>query len=85
MSVGHIGNLYLILQISFFTSLSGKDPKDMVRNILDRLMSNSLMVQYNLYGRGGKGKRAIQDLPKLKDVICCKSHTTQSLPVNIIS
>ncbi|XP_029968743.1 RNA-binding protein rsd1-like [Salarias fasciatus] len=40
--------------------VGGRDPKECVRKVLDRLFSNTLMAQFNMMGKGHKDKRALR-------------------------
>ncbi|KAF4115165.1 hypothetical protein G5714_002654 [Onychostoma macrolepis] len=47
----------LVLQIS---RIGGRNTKDCVHKVLDRLFTNSLMAKFNLKGKGKRGKRPLE-------------------------
>ncbi|KAJ8371745.1 hypothetical protein AAFF_G00302520 [Aldrovandia affinis] len=47
----------LVLQLS---RVGGKDLKDCVHKVLDRLFSNALLAKFNMKGKGNKGKLALE-------------------------
>ncbi|KAK9976546.1 hypothetical protein ABG768_021751 [Culter alburnus] len=47
----------LVLQLA---RIGGKDVKDCVHKVLDRLFSNFLMTQFNMKGKGKKDKMALE-------------------------
>ncbi|MEQ2191829.1 hypothetical protein XENOCAPTIV_003111 [Xenoophorus captivus] len=47
----------LVLQIA---RIGGKNTKDCVHKVLDRLFTNALMAKFNMKGKGKQGKRSLE-------------------------
>ncbi|MEQ2267935.1 hypothetical protein XENORESO_012655 [Xenotaenia resolanae] len=47
----------LVLQIA---RIGGKNNKDCVHKVLDRLFTNALMAKFNMKGKGNQGKRSLE-------------------------
>ncbi|XP_039618254.1 uncharacterized protein LOC120534736 [Polypterus senegalus] len=48
----------MVLQIA---RIGGKNTKDCVHKVLDRLFSNALMVRFNMKGKGKRGKKPLEN------------------------
>ncbi|MEQ2277818.1 hypothetical protein XENORESO_008193 [Xenotaenia resolanae] len=57
MEGGHSNCLRVVLQIA---RIGGKNTKDCVHKVLDRLFTNALMAKFNKKGKGKQGKRSLE-------------------------
>ncbi|XP_047447409.1 RNA-binding protein 25-like isoform X2 [Mugil cephalus] len=55
----------LVLQIA---RIGGKNTKDCVYKVLDRLFTNSLMAKFNMKGKGNKGKKPFENTKHYKAI-----------------
>ena len=55
--------------MSFLSTVSGKDVAEKTRNVLKRLMSDSVQMQFNYEGRGQKNKRGLNNFPFVLSVV----------------
>jgi hypothetical protein len=56
-------------KVKLLSAQGGKDVGDRTRIIMYKLLTNKLMTEFNLEGRGQKQKKAIKDMPQLGSVI----------------
>nr|XP_033488342.1 uncharacterized protein LOC117260501 [Epinephelus lanceolatus] len=67
----------LVLQIS---RIGGRNTKDCVHKVLDRVFTNSLMAKFNLKGKGKRGKRPLEGTKvyrAIQDRIIAQPYWTQ--------
>ncbi|MEQ2176575.1 hypothetical protein GOODEAATRI_029351 [Goodea atripinnis] len=50
----------LRVQVLQIARIGGKNTKDCVHKVLDRLFTNALMAKFNIKGKGKQGKRSLE-------------------------